>query len=341
MEIDDAKIRISELVKSVAKLRKEDISYNEHGSANGFREAQETKGRICDWLDEQLGRTSNYIAQLNSATLEAGLNHIEKIVTQSTATSAAIDALVAKGVHQSDYPQQRVAQIGKFQNLEASAHTGLELLNISLSLIELEATVDTGAVTTARREFEAAAKEAKSSSDEIKKILASVQRKIGTTTAETAGQGFTRLRDLHKTREFRWFVGMCIFSLVTVIAIYFSVAVDVDTTNLQSTIFGLFRRVLYISTPAVFMKLCLSKYNLERNLRIIYDHRHTVLDQYLVFENAIPETDSDGKGKLRLEMARVIFSDPHTGYAQTNSASELNINPVVNTIEKVASRDGT
>jgi len=96
------------------------------------------------------------------------------------------------------------------------------------------------------------------------------------------------------------------------------------------------RRALVISTPAVFMQLALSKFSLERNLRIIYDHRETVLTQYRNFETAIGD-DAPAKQQFRLEIAKYIFSDPVTGYIGAAAASEVTINPVIGMIERVVS----
>ena len=85
--------------------------------------------------------------------------------------------------------------------------------------------------------------------------------------------------------------------------------------------------------PLTGLRLCLSKFNVERNLQIIYSHRQTVLDQFGYFDSAIAEAGA--KNQFRLEVAKFIFSDPVTGYIAQNSGSELNINPVVGMMEKI------
>lgn len=130
-------------------------------------------------------------------------------------------------------------------------------------------------------------------------------------------------------------------SAATVTAIMFVVFADLPSDSLAEAILGVVRRLLLISAPAIFMKVALSKYNLERNLRILYDHRNTVLDQYRSFEAAIGD-DVDAKNRLRLEIARYIFSDPTTGYVNADSASEITINPLMSTVEAVSRRgDGS
>ena len=73
--------------------------------------------------------------------------------------------------------------------------------------------------------------------------------------------------------------------------------------------------------------------------RIVYDHRQTVLDQYRTFESAIGD-DLEAKNQFRLEIAKFIFSDPITGYVRADTGSELNINPVIGTIEKAIGGKG-
>ena len=95
------------------------------------------------------------------------------------------------------------------------------------------------------------------------------------------------------------------------------------------------KRFLVISTPAVFMRVSMAKYNLERNLRVLYDHRRTVLSQYETFESAIGD-DIDAKNQFRLEIAKVVFSDPTTGYVDDSKSNSISINPLVGTVERIA-----
>ena len=86
------------------------------------------------------------------------------------------------------------------------------------------------------------------------------------------------------------------------------------------------------------MRISLKKYNLERNLKIIYDHRATVLEQYKTFENSIGD-DREAKNLFRLEIAKYIFTDPLTGYISDSQTTDLNVNPIVNIAEKLATRN--
>ena len=71
--------------------------------------------------------------------------------------------------------------------------------------------------------------------------------------------------------------------------------------------------------------------------RILYNHRESVLEQYRIFESVIGN-DVNAKNQFRLEIAKFIFSDPVTGYVSDSKISELNINPIIITIEKLSAK---
>jgi hypothetical protein len=122
---------------------------------------------------------------------------------------------------------------------------------------------------------------------------------------------------------------------LTLAAVIGVLLTSLDAGSLSSVLPGLFKRLLLITTPALAMRVTLGKYNLERNLRIVYDHRNTVLDQYRVFENAISDDDLDSKNRLRLEVVKFVFSDPATGYLEEPGGRDLSVSPVVNLIEQM------
>ncbi len=106
---------------------------------------------------------------------------------------------------------------------------------------------------------------------------------------------------------------------------------------ISATVEYVVHNVLLLGGATVLARIVLRRWNLERNLRIIYDHRVAALQQYAIFDASITSAEREAKDQLRLELAKLIFSDPATGYREDTSA-ELSISPVFNLIEGLASR---
>lgn len=104
-------------------------------------------------------------------------------------------------------------------------------------------------------------------------------------------------------------------------------------TTLLANIAG---RLMLLSVFGIVLKVCVTKYTLERNLYVIYRHRNNVLDLYRTADAALdPEKQREAKDQLRLEIARLIYSDPETGMVKT--AGEFNFAPVMSAVEKAGS----
>ncbi len=88
--------------------------------------------------------------------------------------------------------------------------------------------------------------------------------------------------------------------------------------------------LLPISSVAIVLRICLNKFNAERHLAIVYSHRVAVLSQYNAFERQLKD-DHEAINDFRLEVVRMVFGDPVTGYAN-EAHSEINFSPVLKAI---------
>ncbi|MCA8997533.1 MAG: hypothetical protein KDA80_11110 [Planctomycetaceae bacterium] len=169
----------------------------------------------------------------------------------------------------------------------------------------------------------------------VEKILESLRAKTMEGGVESSSDYFAKLQSSHHTRELVWCVLFCVASIATIAAIvYVSFFHEVSSGQgiASATSFAL-KSILIASAPVLFLKICLTKYNAERNLSIIYGHRNAVLSQYMSFEAAIGD-DVESKNAFRLEIAKFIFSDPQTGYLnQSHDTSDINFNPIVKMVE--------
>lgn len=96
-----------------------------------------------------------------------------------------------------------------------------------------------------------------------------------------------------------------------------------------------FQNVLGLLVATFFVRLTLKRWNLERNLHLVYSHRVAALQQLELFtENFSPEE----KSALRVAIGKDMFADPRTGYLD-ESTSDVSVAPVVNILDRVAKRD--
>ena len=92
------------------------------------------------------------------------------------------------------------------------------------------------------------------------------------------------------------------------------------------------QRLAVISPLLLVSKLALTKLNSCNHLRATYLHRISALTHYWNFEKGVE--DEEARSNLRLELAKMIFSDPQTGMIKQTDGTELNINGVVGALGK-------
>lgn len=328
---------VNELRSTLLRLSDRDLSHDELG-INGFQDAEASKVEILEYLGETLDRIDQHIHALNKSVLESSVAHINKVFSQIDATANGIDKLAGAGVHQQpSYPQLRDQHNAEIRALADQVQGSLFNLDLGLRMAAVESAQNTDeSFVLIRKKAETALQRIQVVSKEATKVLSNVQDNIAEKGVEEVAGGFTELANSHKKREGYWFRWFGVASSAALIAVGWALfGKSPEAANLTKLAPNIFRHVLAISTPALFMKVALSKYNLERNLRIVYEHRRVVLNQYKTFEAAIGE-DQESKNRLRLEIAKYIFSDPVTGYVTADAAAELNFNPIISGLERAA-----
>ena len=331
MDIDE------EILKSFHELRDMDITHDDLGSANGFHESQAKMTQACEYVQRLIDLINAFGQNLESGYLNDNLTKVKQHITQLKVRSDAINKLVQGRTNQQNYPQQRTSNQTKIDTTVAALQTQLYSFESALRLSRLESQLTSeDALTQIQHSASGALEAIEAKKSDAEAVLQTLRDKLSQYATEEAANNFFVLAGNHKTRETNWFWGFIAASVVTIGCIIWAVATFETSTELGLVVGAFLKRILVISTPAVFMRVCISKYNLERNLRIIYNHRDTVLEQYRVFEGSISDDDVDAKNQFRLELAKVIFDDPETGCTKSSASSEININPVLSTFEKVA-----
>lgn len=325
---------------SLGDLAARDITHNELGELSGFHEAEKLEKDFANFLEELLDLASEYGQRADQVILEKGISTVETQINQMRGRCDEIDKLVAEeNVHKENFPDQRKQQIEGVRTQRTNIHTALSEVKSALRVARLEALPeDQQKYQEFMNEIEKHALKVQEHVGAAEKALSTLQDRMIKQGIEELEGTFAFLRGRHATRERWWFVAFLLASAAFIVAVGDLVFFSPNLAEkIPETIALVFRRVLMISVPAIAMKFCSSKYNLERNLHIVYDHRETVLQQYKLFEEAISDQDREAKNQFRLEIARYVFADPTTGYIDASKGGELNINPVVGTFERVAS----
>lgn len=330
---------IEEIEEIITSLEALDITHEDLGVTNGWRDAQGFKKEFEAYIKKILDLIESDGATVQDDYLQEELVKLRNKCKQFKGKVDSVSGIVEKGTNQTNYPAQRkstTSQLGQvFRQTQKEAYP----LENALKVSRLESQLSSGnALRDLQKQSAEELKSLKSKVSDADKLTLSLQDRLGEYGKDKAVSNFTTLAKNHKDQEEVWGVIFVVSSAITGVAILWAFNSLVSSTDLSLVIFDFIKRAFVISLPALFMKVALSKYNLERNLRIIYTHRDTVLDQYSIFESAISNEDKEAKNQFRLEIARAIFSDPNTGYAVSKTGSELNINPVLGTVEKLVKK---
>lgn len=325
--------RIAETQKLIVGVLEKDFSHKDLGPVDDFQEAETIKNRIVihlDWIFKKIGKDENH---QNELLLHSYLDLINGTLNDILKINGRMSKL---DKHTPAFRSEREQIIKDISEKEKNIIEKLYSLENDLRIDDLEKTISK---IDTLKEFESNAKKSLANisqkEKEAIKALDNITDKVMRKGLKESTAHFDKLRDNHSFAEIVWLCVFIGFSVLTVGAIFSVIYWGFDTENNVNIVSSIFQRILILSAPAIFLKISLSKYHLERNLRIIYDHRATVLEQYKTFESAIGE-DTEAKNKFRLEIAKYIFSDPNTGYISQSKSSEVSVNPIINMFEKAS-----
>ena len=328
---------IEGLQQQVAQLRARDLTHEELGTTNGFHDVESAKNSLAEYLGALLSLSRDLFDSLDPIVVTTSLNVLSGRLSEFNSLANTIDQFVQQGVSTPGYPGQRTSYIDDFKARGHTARQQLQQFELYLRIAAIER-------RTRPEVFEGIASESaqllanlRAAATEATKILDNVRDKVLVKGIQDARGTFEALAAGHAQREQRWFVALIVGAVATALGITAVLLGTVSVGTVPAVVIVIFKRLLLISALAVFLRVALAKYNAERNLRIIYAHRETVIAQFRTFESAIGDSNAEAKNQLRLEIAKYIFTDPVTGYLSAESA-DINISPVISTIEKVASR---
>jgi hypothetical protein len=301
--------------------------------ADSFQEAEDYKNAALDFslaLLDRLGRSITL--HVSAAILFRHLSILEGQFDTLQRQLADIGSLAGQK-HQPGFPGMRKAAIEGVQSTAESIQMGLLPLDSYLGILELRAA--SGELPRLRQEGELAVVELKARARDATLIVANLQGSALRAGVTAASYSFLELENAHIRASLTWFSAFVVLVVFTIGALAYLLQTSIPSGGITVLIAVAIKRLLLIAVLGALAKVALSKFNLERNLRIIYAHRTAVLEQFTKFESAIGNEDREAKNQFRLEIARLVFSDPETGYTGA-AASEFNVNPAVSIAERVA-----
>lgn len=86
-----------------------------------------------------------------------------------------------------------------------------------------------------------------------------------------------------------------------------------------------------LGAASLLLRFAVTRWNLERNLRLLYSHRVAAVEQYRLFDLTISPDEREAKDRLRLAVAHSLLADPVTGYREP-AASDVGGATIVNTV---------
>jgi|GEM_PF-6524896 len=362
---------LKKLIKEIEDLRNVDIRYDNLGIKNGFHEADTAKKYVLGYLIDLLNKIVDNIGNVDESLITNVIldtqGEVRKIIQEINRQSNAMKSLVGdgSGVHNVNYPAQRETSIATFKSLRSGligrllnlklASDNAELLNKYNKLMHDIENNEVGEIKSALLgEVDAVKADRKQVADLLEKTkdIYSKLEGISTRGVEVfSTTNYDSLRDHHGREESKWYWIFIASSALTVCAVFLAIFGNGFTEGElykyyglkdgiidQNTIwYVLVKNFMLISLFLLFMRISLTKHNLERNLRIIYSHRISSMNIYFAMEDKV-EKMSIAQQEMRLEVIKMFFSDPRTGYNIPGKSNDLNINPIVSTIEKVAGK---
>ena len=324
---------VSEVTARLTELTNEDIAFSSQlGEVSGFQEAESAKVTICDAIRPLAQILETHHSRIPESEVKDLASTLVQPLEEAKGISKRVISQAKGGVSVHDYERKRSQLIHEYKELAKTTANRIKSTETRLRVIKLENHLEDAAPEKSlaeTRRLQGELRDAQSNYEELSSKLKALA--VGSTVSQANAQ-FSTLRNDHKKRETAWLLVFTLsFSTSTWLIAGIALGEFSQTTaGIVSTV----RWAVLASGVAVVARLAVSKYNLERNLRIVYDHRNAVLEQYPLFEAGLGENEEE-KALLRLEIARHLFRDPQTGYCASSDSAAVSVNPVITAIDAV------
>lgn len=258
-----------------------------------------------------------------------------------SAMGAARDVLATTGPTETSLYARREAVESRLQ--QQLSELDEQRIRVQLALFTAETRVQSAGVLLDKR-LEHFDEQMNKRLDEINATKGVLSRAVDTKQQAVLTGAFAGRADEHRCQEYTWLVAFLVSLGGLGWALHFvfnSVPAHVLTPASASLLTSpdiavyVLRNLLVLLVSSFFVKLTLKRWNLERNLQLLYSHRVAALQQMELFTENLP---TEERSRLRIEIGREMFADPVTGYL-SDSTSDVQVAPVVPILERVIRRD--
>ncbi len=297
-----------------------------------LRAAEQQKAYVCQGIRAVLQQASDAGLGHDEAVRRRMLSGITDRIRRLTDACEQLKKLSqGTSLHSEQFPRQCEQHITEISNQRESIDIDplLERLEMiaRLSLVERrsEATEEVRqAADAARRD----ANNIASSSKEAIQILDRLRKALVEITTLKAQSSYA-----NRAKKLRWSEGIWLIVMVGGIGgiayvLFKLMAERIDPNKVAEAVAILIRHLLQLSFYGIIARLALVRYNTERHLRLVYEHRDTVLQQYGEIDTALLD-DKEARGQLRLALAKYLFTDPQTGLIDDRAAPDFNVSPII------------
>lgn len=325
-------------------LMSTNLTHDELGERFNFREVEEQKNHLCGDLIDLMQKLEMYESDfLNteisnySLMLAKNLLSIKDIVKH-------VNILTNNGVHDKEFPNIRNKLIDNSKKLRCDTtlenfepRVRIELLEINKRFSDfkehLESDNQIQKTQSLLSTLEFNIKKSEVTSKELDEILVAAQSKIHEKGVKDTKSNYLSLIKAHNIYQWTWVCLLAAFSCLLAVSVYNTFYLEIANPATSADVISFFKRLLLIGFPLLFLKICLTKYNAERNLVILYKNREQVLSQYETLVKGT--TDENAKNEMRNAIASYIFSDPLTNYSSVTANNDVSISPVIGVLEKL------
>ncbi|MGJ4734890.1 hypothetical protein [Leptospira levettii] len=322
--------------KDLVKLKSENIEYKELGIGMDFTPANELKNEICEYINKKIEEIISIKANIPESFENLYYQSVNQAFQLLKNRINSINNLIKdKNNNPQAFPQNRGSQLSSINSEKESIKTLFHAHDIPMLTLKNYDNINKIDLKTLNIEIEDQLKNIKEKEIEINKILSNITSGNINASLTLSENKFNTLYKNHLFFEKLWHSLSVIFtSFLSIFLIYvywnFDPIFDLDI----EIIFKLIKNGIIIIPLTFLIRLSIGKYNLERNLRIIYQHRMLIFEQYKYFENGFMD-DPETRSKFLLNLSQLLFSDPQTGYIN-DSNNDINFNPIISIAEKIA-----
>ena len=350
MDIENLQEKINLILKgdkkkqiaSLTELIEEDISHKELGTTLDLQEAQILKTERCEYLQKIISDVQDIIDQKKyidlhpriASDLDHYFNQLRNFAVE------VINFSDPNNQEQSTVSQLKGTRNQLTRNYKDEAYFITETLRIQIVYNELFTIKSMLGPATGNKvkEINRNYEKSKQLLMKIEQASSNVRDSVSNVSKGKASSAFSDHIKEHKKRGNWWLGGFGVSASLLLVTVIYTVLFweTPEIANIPLVILTIFKKLLLITTLGVAIRVCLSKYNIERHLEVTYKNRSAVLAQFGLFESQISSENEDAKNKLRLAIANIIFNDPNTGLIQ--ESKNLSISPSMNVFEEAIKR---